>query len=133
MARFEKIGDTYVNVDKIRCFWREGEKGEFLAVELDDGQVLRTRDVRYGLLEEQISGSEHIVQVIPCVKPLYVRYRNEYREIYESPIDYIALCANGDIRPLETCGMDGILFFDDMSNYVGLFCEKLEEEKGKDD
>ncbi len=132
MVRFEKIGDTYVNVDKIRCFWRE-ENGKVLAVELDDGQVLRTRDVRYGLLEERISGSGHIVQVIPCVKPLYVRYRGEAREIYESPVDYIALCANGDIRPLETCGMDGMLFFDEMSNYVGLFCGKLEEEKEEDD
>lgn len=128
MVRFEKIGNTYVNVDKIRSFWRDSTKDEILVVKLDDGDVLRTHDERSGW-QNAISGYEHIVQVIPCIKPLYVRYRGEDGNECESPVYYMGLCASGDIRPLEICGADMVYFADDMSNFIGLYIETLEEER----
>lgn len=128
VSRFEMICNTYVNVDRIRSFWREGEKREILVVELDDGQVLKERDERC-VCENNINGYEHIIQIIPCIKPLYVRYRGEGGKEYEYPIYYIGLCASGYVRPLDVCGADEIFFADDASNFVGLYSESLEEER----
>mgnify|MGYP001064870163 CR=1 FL=1 len=128
MSRFEMVGNIYVNVDKIRLFWREGEEGEILAVELDNGKVLRTHDERGGW-QNTISGYEHIVQIMPCTKPLYMRYRGESGEILESPVYYVGVCADGCVRPLEVCGADEIFFADDISNFVGLYSETLENER----
>ena len=127
MSRFERISGRYINVDKIRCYWREGERGECIAVELDDGGMLREHDVRR-MIERCIDGVFHIVQIIPCIKPLYARYTEDGKEV-ESPIYYLGLCASGHARPLDICGADGVGFADESCNYVGLYCETLEEER----
>ena len=129
MSRFKEIGSTYVNIDKIETFWRDDKN--VLTVELDDGQTLRTRDVMHAL-ENSIIGYDYIVQVIPCIKPLYIRYKGENEKKYESPIYYMGLCASGDVRPLEVCGVDIVCFADDMSNFIGIYNETLDEERKKE-
>lgn len=127
MNRFEEIGNVNVNIDKIRCFYREGERGENIIVELDDGRRVKAHDKRK-IIEGFIRGDSHIIQVIPCVKQLYARYIENGKE-FECPIYYLGLCADGYVRPLDVYGMENMMFADDVGNYIGLYSETLEEEK----
>ncbi len=130
MSRFEEINGLNVNIDKIRCFWREGECGETLVVELDNGKRIRRHDERKAI-QMSIEGESHVVQVIPCIKPLYARYTEEGKEM-EYPIYYLGLCADGYARPLDVYGDVGMIFADEACNYIGLYSEALEEERKED-
>ena len=73
---------------------------------------------------------DFITQVIPCIRPLYARYREDDEREFESPIDYLGLCANGEVRPLKVCEDIGVDFADVVDNYVGLYNESLDTKKG---
>lgn len=126
MARFEHIGNTMVNVDKIRTCYRKIGEPDVLIVELDNGETCEAYDKKH-VAEENLEGSSFIVQVIPCSKPLYARYCDENEE-FDCPVYYLALCADGYVRPLSMCEGEGMDFADDAGNYVGLYSERLRKE-----
>ncbi len=123
MARFEHIGKTMVNVDKIRACYRRAGEPDVLIVELDNGETCEAYD-KYHVVERNLEGSNFITQVIPCTKPLYARYQDEYED-FDCPIYYLALCADGCVRPLDACTGEWIDFADDTGNYAGLYSERL--------
>lgn len=125
MSRFVNIGGYNLNVDKIRSYNFNGsDKGRKLIVEMDNGDIYTDYSASR---EDFILGHDHIVQVIPCTKPLYMRYRDG-EEFREDPVHYLALCGDGYIRPLEVCGCEGFFFADDFINYLGLYPVSMEEE-----
>ena len=124
MSRFAKIGIRNVNIDKIRCYWNEGEAYDDIVVQLDDGKTIRAHDER-SIAEGDIIGRNHITQIIPCIKTLYARYEIDGNEV-EYPVYYLGLCADGFVRPLDVCGYDGVGFADESRNYIGLYSETLD-------
>jgi len=65
-------------------------------------------------------GEGHIVQVIPTSEPVYAVYRNEDGRHFADPIYYLALCADGGIRPVECC--EGWLeTINSTNNFVGVY------------
>lgn len=68
---------------------------------------------------------DFITQVISCTKILYARYRGSDGKCFDCPVYYLALCADGCIRPLDV-NVD-VCFADDASNYVGLYSESNDE------
>lgn len=68
---------------------------------------------------------DFITQVVPCTKPLYARYREDDGREYNCPVYYLALCADGEVRPLDVC--EYVDFADIADNYVGLYSESNEE------
>lgn len=127
MARFEWIGNTMVNVDKVRTCYRKVDEPDVLIVELDNGEVCK-HPGKSCWMEEQIEGGSFIAQVIPCPKLLYARYKEDDGREYDYPVYYLALCADGYVRPLDIAGCDGVCFADDADNFVGLFSERAEKE-----
>ena len=118
MARFIEVAGTHLNVDKIKSYYHTFNCGKpILCVKTDDGNVHYETD-RGCLMEESLRGNDFIVQVIPCVKPLYARYE-EAESICEYPVDYLGLCADGTVRPLGVFG-NGVQFCDKTGNFIGL-------------
>ena len=125
MSRFIYINGDYINSNQVV---RTERRGEYLGVYLKNEKYERIHD-KYRVYEEEINGEDFIVQVIPCVKPLYVNYREDADKIVERPIYYLGLCASGYVRPLDIYGYEGVMFADDASNYLGLYDTKDGYEK----
>lgn len=127
MTRFEKINGTFVNVDRIRGYWRGiNQEMDMIHVELDNGEVIDALDEHH-VIENQINGFYFIEQVIPCQKVLYARYISNGKE-WEEPVYYLALCADGCVRPFDICGPEGCTFADDADNFIGLYSKTIKEE-----
>lgn len=118
MARFESVGNTTVNIDKIRTYYKIAAEPDTLIVELDNGETYRARD-KFGYLEDCLEGNNFVVQVIPCSKPLYAWYKDDEGE-HSRPVHYLGLCANGCVRPLDVRDSENIGFADEACNYTGL-------------
>lgn len=119
MSRFEMVGGYTVNVDRIKKMWRD-ELRTRLYVELDDGMTLDVKDERC-MYEQVLEGHEHVVQVIPVTYPLYATYEGDEKGNIQRPIRYMGLCADGEVRPLDTYS-GGLCFADEVDDFIGI-CE----------
>jgi hypothetical protein len=121
MSRFVDVNGVRTNVDFVESFW-QAKDGE-LRVYLRAGDVEKVPPKQAGLVLQQLSGEDHVVQVFPAAFPVYAVYRNEDEGGYfADPVYYLALCADGYIRGVECC--DG--WFDTISesgNCEGLYPE----------
>ena len=100
MSRFVKIDGQNINVDFIRSYCQlDGQTH----VTLNDGTKLIEPDIEIEMVENMISGAFHIVQIIPCVKPMMASFNhNEDNSRWETEINFLAVMGDGTVSPL-TC------------------------------
>jgi hypothetical protein len=63
-----------------------------------------------------------IVQLLPCTTPLYNVYSNNDGTFYQERVDYLALCADGEVRSLAKPDVVFMLAAE-ASNFEGCFEE----------
>ena len=126
MSRFIECGcRRLVNVDSIARVEAGVKRNDDCTVITKDGQYLRAPYYVY----DEVAGKDHIVQLIPTNGRYQTYYRDNDGENGGDPwvydFDYFAVCANGEVRPLECA--DGYLgFADTTSDYEGI---EFKEEK----
>ena len=100
MSRFVEVNGVYINVDSIKCYYQD--TNDRLHIEFADSteKNFYPNNVEYTM--EELSGSGHVVQVIPVTGPMYAVYENKEPGTYFAvPVYYLALCADGEIRSVE--------------------------------
>ena len=102
MSRFIEVNGALINADTVKGCYQDIEKR--LHIEFTDGtkEFISPSYAVYSMV--QLSGSNHVVQIIPATEPLYAVYDDEQPDTHFAvPIHYLALCADGEIRGAECC------------------------------
>ena len=122
MSRFIQCGcGRLVNVDSIARVEAGHKRYDNCTIITKDGEYLTASSYAY----DEAEGKNHIVQLIPANGKYQVCYRDDSGKTWEYDVEYFAVCANGEVRPMEC--VDGYLDFSDtMGNYIGF---KLKEEE----
>ena len=122
MSRFVECGrGRLINVDNIARVEAGSKRNDDCTVITKDGQYLRAPYYVYG----KVAGKSNIVQLIPANGKYQVCYKNSSDDLLKVDLDYFAVCANGEVRPLECA--DGYLgVADTTSDYEGI---EFKEEK----
>ena len=71
-------------------------------------------------------GQYHVVQVIPCVAPLYEVYSKDSRdeEFFCNRLHFVGLCADGEVRALTLTEGRFEVVGDNVKNFCGIIPEK---------
>lgn len=118
MSRFIDLNGEFVNVDFIRRAWKKREKR--VVFEMDDGQEIGfdTPIPEYYL--EELSGKNHIVQIIHPKIKMYDVFRNDDGTFDAYQSIFLAICSDGEVRSVGF-GDGYIDFAETCSNYEGVF------------
>lgn len=116
MNRFEYLNGKYENVDMIASVYDiDGGKCRVL---YKNGKYM---EISNGYIED-VTGGSHIVQIIPCVKPVVAIYECKNEEgkstIFEEDVFYLGLCADGCIKPVVLS--EGTYEIINVDNFKGL-------------
>lgn len=102
MIRFIEVNGAFINTDTIKTCYQDMEK--YLHIEFTDGtkEFISLSHAVNAMV--QLSGRDHILQIIPAAVPLYAVYEDEQPGTYFTvAVHYLALCADGEIRGAECC------------------------------
>lgn len=116
MARFVTINNKRINAEKIQCF-QTTPTG--VCIHYCDGSQDNVGQINMPTFE-RLMGRHHITQVIPCHIPLWLVWQNA-NEYSAERVHFLALCANGELRPLTPQG--NWMWNDGEYNPEGLYCE----------
>ena len=119
MSRFAYVeGQEYINTEEI-VRWYPAVRGgnHFIFIEYKDGAT--SSHPRTSYTEEELEGSNYIVQVIPCHNELYSVWRTGDNEYCSSGILYLGLTASGELKPLDMA--DGYFCVTNDSNFLGIY------------
>lgn len=100
--RFIEVNGAYINADTIKTYYQGMDKR--LHIEFTDGTKEFISPSYAVNAMVQLSGRNHVLQVIPATEPLYAVYDDEQPNTHFAvPVHYLALCADGEIRGAECC------------------------------
>lgn len=122
MGRFIEANGLYINTDSIIDYRRTRDK--VLHIDLTDGTTENvTADQGADFVMRQLSGQYSIIQILPVAQPLYAVYEDEQPNTYfATPIYYMALCADGEIRGVDCSdGWFDLVAFGRCDNCRGLY------------
>lgn len=129
MSRFvECCEGLLINTERISYVNRGLKRHDDCTIYLNDGSSLKAPCYVY----EDIKGENHIVQVIPSNGKYETVYADTAGENGGKPwaydFDYFAVCADGQIRPLDNNGEYFEFADDGCDNYMGF---RLKEKAGE--
>jgi hypothetical protein len=112
-----ELGDTVININKIKQIGIESKKAVSVTFDDDTTEIYGT----YGDAERAVEQlGKTILQLIPCITPMYNIYKNGDGTYFHDRVYYLALCADGCVRSLAAPDY----FFelaDEANNFVGVF------------
>jgi len=118
--RFIEYDGRYVNANAIRDIEYRGNSNMYISFIHGDGFTTKFDDIDRFLNE--LNGTRHVVQVIPAHVPLWMVWGADDDDThYARPAYFLALCADGYVRPLHFC--EGSINIPSGVEYAGVYRE----------